>query len=72
MAPLNAELQKRMGKVMSKLGLMLANPNTYHAIVYLFSSAGIALKPELTHDIMVAGFGISGAIHAFISARSKL
>ena len=57
---------------MNKWSLLLSNPNTYHSIIYLLSSAGIALKPDAVHAITSIGFGLSGALHAFVAARSKL
>lgn len=53
-----------------KLIAILSNPDTYRALIYIASAAGVALKPDQQQAILTAGLGLSGLLHAFCVARN--
>jgi len=50
---------------------LIASPGFWRGVVYLAMAGGITLTPEQESSIIAAGLAISGAIHAFSSARRK-
>jgi hypothetical protein len=47
----------------------LSQPSTWRGIVMALTSIGIAVRPELMEQIVVAGTGIAGAIGILLSDK---
>ena len=56
---------------MDRLILILQNPDTYRAAIYLMTALGITLKPDQIAAIGSAGMALSGLLHAFTVAKDS-
>jgi len=50
---------------------LIASPGFWRGVVYFAMAAGITITPEQENSIIAGGLALSGAIHAFSSARPK-
>lgn len=50
---------------------MIASPGFWRGVVYFAMAGGITLDPDQQNAIIAAGLALSGAIHAFSSAKPK-
>lgn len=49
----------------------LSERSTWRGLVALLTAAGLALSPDQTESIIVAGLGVIGLIGAFFSDRAE-
>ena len=56
---------------MDRLILILQNPDTYRAAIYLLTALGIALSPDQVAAIGSAGMALSGLLHVFTVTKDS-
>lgn len=61
-SPASQQARSAVGKTVRFLAARAAEPSSWRGVIFIFSSLGIVLRPEVSSAIIAAGMGIAGLI----------